>query len=347
MRTVSQSSKSGVALIMVMVAIFALSVLVGAFAYAMKVETRLAQTSNNGETLIWLGRSGVEQAKSILAQANCPYAALNQKWAGGSGSECETNGAFTDLPMKNVPLGEGTFSITITDLERKININRNNPNSEALLRNAIDSIGLSQGEAAMVQDGILDWMDPNPNSNVKHPNGAKTDYYQSLEPPYNAKNGPVDDISELLMIRGISQDNFWGPNSPNHSPAYFQRNNQSRRATDQPMYSAGLEDIFTTMGGPVNINTASREVLLAIPGINETIADQIIQNRNEAPFEEIGYAITSAGAPPNISTYCGVKSLTFEVQVDAEAGGTRRTFYAIVARAANPKKFEVLSFYWK
>jgi len=118
------------ALIMVMVAVFALSVLVGAFAYAMKVETKLAQTANNGETLIWLGRSGVEQAKSILAQVNCRYEALNQKWAGGSGSECETNGAFTDLPMENVPLGDGTFSIKITDLERKININNA---SEALL----------------------------------------------------------------------------------------------------------------------------------------------------------------------------------------------------------------------
>ena len=343
MKIVSKSSKTGVALIMVMVAIFALSVLVGAFAYAMKVETKLAQTANNGETLIWLGRSGVEQAKAILAQVNCRYEARNQKWAGGSGSECETNGAFTDLPMDNVPLGEGTFSIKITDLESKININSA---SEALIRNAIESIGLSQGEAAMVQDGILDWMDPNPNSNIKRPNGAKTDFYQSLEPPYNAKNGPVDDISELLLIRGVTQDIFWGPASTNHSEAYFQRLNQPRRgAIQQPLYSAGLEDIFTTMGGPVNVNTASREVLLAIPGINETIADQIIQNRSEAPFINVGETI-NAGAPPAIGQYCGVNSRTFAVQVNAEVGGTRRTFYAVVGRAG-PKNFQVLSFYWK
>lgn len=344
MKIILRSSKNGVALIMVMVAIFALSVLVGAFAYSMKVETKLAQTANNGETLIWLGRSGVEQAKAILAQVNCRYEAMNQKWAGGTGSECETNGAFTDLPMDNVPLGDGTFSIKITDLERKININSA---SEPLIRNAIESIGLSQGEAAMAQDGILDWMDANPNSNVKHPNGAKTDYYQGLEPSYNAKNGPIDDISELLMIRGVTQDIFWGPASTNHSAAYFQRLNQPRRgAIQQPLNSAGLGDIFTTLGGPVNVNTASREVLLAIPGINETIADQIIQSRNEAPFENIGYVITSAGAPPAIQQYCDVHSRTFEIQVDAEVGGTRKTFYAILGRTG-PKKFEVLSFYWK
>lgn len=343
MKIFSQASKSGVALLMVMVAVFALSVLVGAFAYQMKVETRLAQTANNGETLIWLGRSGVEQAKSILAQVNCRYEALNQKWAGGTGSECETNGAFTDLPMKNIPLGEGTFSIEIQDLERKININMA---SEALLRNAIDSLGLSQGEAAVVQDGILDWMDANPNSNVKHPNGAKTDYYQSLEPPYSAKNGPIDDISELLMIRGITQDIYWGPSSTNHSPAYFQRLNRPGRGFQQPLYSAGLEEVFTTLGGPVNVNTAKREVLLAIPGINETIADQIIQNRNEAPFIDIGETINAGANPQALRQYCGVQSRTFEVKVDAETGGTRRTFYAIIGRAG-PKNFQVLSFYWK
>ena len=80
-----QSGKSGVALIMVMVAIFALSVLVGAFAYAMKVETKLAQTANNGETLIWLGRSGVEQAKAILAQVNCPLRGAESKMGGRDG----------------------------------------------------------------------------------------------------------------------------------------------------------------------------------------------------------------------------------------------------------------------
>ena len=344
MKTVSQSSKTGLALIMVMVAIFTLSVLVGAFAYAMKVETKLAQTANNGETLIWLGRSGVEQAKAILAQGTCRYEALNQKWAGGTGSECETNGAFTDLPMENVPLGEGTFSIKIRDLERKINLNSA---PEALIRNAIESIGLSQGEAAMVEDGILDWMDPNPNSNVKRANGAKTEFYQSLEPPYSAKNGPIDDMSELLLIRGITQDNFWGPSSTNHSESYFQRRNQPRRgAIQQAEYTAGLEDVFTMMGGPVNVNTASREVLLAIPGINETIADQIIQSRSEAPFINAVETI-NAGAPSAISQYCGVNSRTFEVQVEAEVGGTRKTFYGIVGKAVGAKSFQVLSFYWK
>jgi type II secretory pathway component PulK len=96
----------------------------------------------------------------------------------------------------------------------------------------------------------------------------------------------------------------------------------------------------------VNVNTAAKEVLMAIPGINETIADQIIQNRNEAPFENIGYVITSAGAPPSIAQYCDVHSRTFEVQVNAEVGGTRRTFYAIVGRVG-PKTFQVLSFFWK
>jgi type II secretory pathway component PulK len=107
-----------------------------------------------------------------------------------------------------------------------------------------------------------------------------------------------------------------------------------------------LEDIFTTLGGPVNVNTASKEVLMAIPGVNETIADQIIQNRNEAPFIDVGETINAGANPQAIRQYCDVHSRTFEVQVIAEVGGTRRTFYAIVGRAG-PKNFQILSFYWK
>lgn len=335
-----QQRDSGIALIMVMVAVFVLSVLVGAFAYSMKVETRLAQNSNNEENLIWLGYSGVQQAESILAQANCPYEALNQKWAGGIGSECETNGAFTDLPMENIPVGDGKISIKITDLERKININTA---SDQLIQQALTSIGVDASEASAVVDGILDWTDPNPNSNVHRPNGAKSDYYQTLDPPYYAKNGAIDDLSELLLVRGISQDLYWGPASTNHFGAYFQARDQHGRFIQQPAYTAGLVDIFTTMGGKVNINTASATVLQAIPGIDQNMADEIIQMREQAPFADLSFVPGNRGA---LNQYCDVHSYTFEVEVQAEIGGTRGTFNSVIARTG-AKNFQIVSFYWK
>src|SRR5579885_825838 len=61
-------ARDGMALIVVLIAIFVLSLLVGMFAFTMKVESRLAQHANNDTALVWLGRSGVERARWILAQ---------------------------------------------------------------------------------------------------------------------------------------------------------------------------------------------------------------------------------------------------------------------------------------
>ena len=50
---------SAFAVIMVLVAITVLSILAGALAIFMKVESQLAQNSNDSEKLLWIGRAGV------------------------------------------------------------------------------------------------------------------------------------------------------------------------------------------------------------------------------------------------------------------------------------------------
>src|ERR1700758_1923506 len=123
MKISSPSSQCGIALVVVMIAVFVLTVLAGAFAYSMKVETKLAMNSNNQADLEWIGRSGVEYARWILGQEKCPYDSLNQKWAGGPGPAWETKGPLAGLSLTDFHIGDGVFSLKITDLERKINVN--------------------------------------------------------------------------------------------------------------------------------------------------------------------------------------------------------------------------------
>ena len=67
--------------------IFALTVIVAAFAYSMSIEMRLAQITDYDSELEWMGRSGVELARYALAM-KCPdqkdIDSLNQFWAGGT-----------------------------------------------------------------------------------------------------------------------------------------------------------------------------------------------------------------------------------------------------------------------
>ncbi len=46
---------------------------------------------------------------------------------------------------------------------------------------------------------LLDWLDPD---DEPRESGAESEYYQGLDPPYDAKNGPLDSIEELLLVKG-------------------------------------------------------------------------------------------------------------------------------------------------
>jgi hypothetical protein len=58
-----------------------------------------------------------------------------------------------------------------------------------------------------IADAILDWIDEDDESREY---GAESDYYLGLDPPYSAKNAPLDTVEELLLVRGISPQLLFG-----------------------------------------------------------------------------------------------------------------------------------------
>ncbi len=58
-----------------------------------------------------------------------------------------------------------------------------------------------------VADAILDWMD---SDDEPREYGAESDYYQGLSPAYSAKNGPLDTVEELLLVRGVTPQLLFG-----------------------------------------------------------------------------------------------------------------------------------------
>ncbi|MEY2465927.1 MAG: ral secretion pathway protein [Verrucomicrobiota bacterium] len=355
------SRSSGIALIAVMIAIFVLSVLAGAFAYAMKVETKLAMNASHETDLQWLGRSGVEYARWVLGQqlliTQEPYDSLNQKWAGGPGGLASSNSPLADVQLENVHVGNGTFSLKIKDLERKVNINNAD---QSLLQQALTLMGVDASEISYVADGILDWIDAD---DATHINGAESDYYEGLDPAYSAKNAPIDDLSELLLIKGVTQDMYWGAASTNHSSAFFQKVDRFGNLLEGPAYTAGLADIFTPLSsGRININTASATTLQMIPGVDEVIAGNIIKIRSgpdgadgtedDMPFQNVGELRTAGMGQQGgqalqvLSRYCTVRSSTFEVEIDAQIGGSHKKFFAVLGRA-NQRDIQILSFFSK
>jgi len=360
MKRLIRPSNGGVALIVVMIAIAVFTALAGALAYSMKVETRLAMNADNEQQLLWLGRSGVEFARWILAQeaslAGQPYDSLNQIWAGGPGAMSETNSVLAGISLDDFPIGDGTVSLRIVDLERKANINTANA---AVLQQALTVMGVNADDISVVSDSIQDWRSPATAPRVA---GAQSDYYQSLTPPYYAKNAPIDDLSELLLVKGVTPEMYWGGGSSN-SPAPPQRPRLGLGTApgEIPSYPFGLVDVFTAVSsGRLNLNTADENALQLIPGVDASIAAAIIQQRagpdgvdgteDDTPFQNAAGALQSAGLNPADAGRAGnlltTRSSTFEVHVTARIGGATREFKAIILRLTG-NDVRVVGFYWK
>jgi type II secretory pathway component PulK len=97
---------------------------------------------------------------------------------------------------------------------------------------------------------IIDWRDAD---DVELEGGAEKEHYSSLDRPYKCKNAPFTVPEELRLVKGVTGDVF-----------------------------EKMKGFVTVYGdGKVNVNTAPREVLVAL-GMTEDLADRIIAYRNGA-----------------------------------------------------------------
>jgi general secretion pathway protein K len=222
-------------------------------------------------------------------------------------------------------------------------------------------VGVDAGELPSLTGAILDWIDPDDNP---HLDGAENDYYHGLNPPYDAKNGPIDDLTELLMVKGISDHTeiYWGNTVSNHPIGMIQQQfNRDGTAVPQS-YPVGLVNLFTPMSsGRININTASAEVLQLVPGIDAPMAQAIVDGRQGdddgsgllGPYPTVEAVRRIPEVSPmamnGLRQFCSQESKTFRIEVDARIDKYTRQFVAVVRRndRRNPRDLQILTFYWK
>ena len=171
-------------------------------------------------------------------------------------------------------------------------------------------------------DALTDWLD-----NDLH--GLwETPFYREQTPPYEAANRPLYAWGELLWVHGFSRDLF----RPRESNNVF-----AHAAT-------ALLDSFTVVSTPrerplrVNVNTASREVLLAVLGIDQGYAAQaLLALREGGPIRSL-QPIRRTVEPRRqevIERYLDVRSLFFRIEAEAVADGQSTSIRAIAQRGEN------------
>lgn len=133
-----------------------------------------------------------------------------------------------------------------------------------VLVHVLSNLGVGPDRAAEIADAILDWRD---KDEEKRMNGAENEYYSSMPRPYVAKNAPFDSIEELLLVKGVTPDLFYGGSD------------------DFPI---GLREIFTVFHPPgekLNVQYLTPAVLRAYFGLDKEELQQLmdVRERGQAP----------------------------------------------------------------
>ena len=149
---------------------------------------------------------------------------------------------FDDLA--DVPMGPSSFGVAVADLNGRLDLNHAEPTT---LRNFLQQFA-HEGEAAVAAAAIADWRDEDEQAS---PNGAEAVDYARRGSRFEPSNAPLERLEELRRVFGVSD-----------SLAYR------------------IAPFVTVDGdGRVNINSAPREVLAALPGVGPEGARALLQRR--------------------------------------------------------------------
>ncbi|GAB4333978.1 MAG: hypothetical protein Kow0099_05910 [Candidatus Abyssubacteria bacterium] len=249
------------ALLITLLVTIILAVVVLEFNYLMRVHATLSGNLLNDLRTEAAARAGVEMAKARLLsdlqadlEAEFESDTLEEEWA----SEIEFE------------MGAITVKTVVADETAKLNVNRlitrpmSDTDIESVNQTMADNLKrlllLLELDQNLV-DGIIDWLD---EDEQEQPFGAESSYYLSLNPPVLCKNGPIDSVDELLLVKGITRKILYGDSE-----------------------TPGLAQFITVAGdkeGRININTADEKTLSAVLN-SESVASMLIESRNETAFK--------------------------------------------------------------
>jgi general secretion pathway protein K len=332
-----KNNQKGIALMAVLWVLVLLIALATEFAFSMKMEVNTTRNYKEDTESYYLSRAGFNLALAELFKeakfhsiheehgwitGNINPASATNKSTPSSGqqnSDAEQTSDQKELEKEelvqdfdivnrtNIELENGSITYTIRDENGKISINSA---SKITLDKLLQFSGVEDKiEISTISNSILDWIDTDKNHRL---NGAEDDYYRTQNPPYYAKNAPIETIDELLKIRGITEEILYGPKEKNDGNE-----------------KTGIADHLTVYKiSTVNPNTASEEVLNIL--FQSKQVSKILKNRNTKGF------------------HSNTLSNFFHITSTGKITGSRteHTVETIVEKSISGNKAQMLIHYW-
>ena len=187
---------------------------------------------------------------------------------------------MTNPTQRRIPRGStavdytfpsGVAHVEIIPEAAKLDVNKALP--EELYR-LIAALGVEPERAQQITLGIVDWRSP-----LGQDASAIDQYYLSLTPSFRARHASFEEIEELLLVRGVTPDIFYG--------TYIPVPDAERGGGPRLAPRAGLVDCLSVFGSTqqVDANTASPAVLAAI-GLAPAAVNALLERRRNAPFTQ-------------------------------------------------------------
>lgn len=329
--------QQGSALILVLWVLGLLSMLVASFAFEAHIESRLTSFYRDRTKAEFLARSGLDVAELLVAKSTRLRGAVRDEAKAASdiwydpALQLAKGGTVSFVhDLAEAGVGQGVIRLSITPEPARRNVNKltdQAPGSDETWERILDVGGVPEQMWPTLIDSFYDWTD---EDDTPRPDGAETDdYYANLDPPYRARNGPLDTIGEMALIKGFSTDILQGGTL---STGMFE---------SDAVVMSGIADMLTTYGdGKVNINAASARVLRTLPGVDAEMAAYIVSERamwvDGTGEERQGFTSTDEmlALVPDFPTaaveFLGLESTEFRITSTGDFNGVLRTIWCIV-----------------
>jgi general secretion pathway protein K len=186
---------------------------------------------------------------------------------------------------------------------------------------------LGEEEAEAIVEAVVDWIDE--DDDTRGFGGAESSYYQGLEIPYEPRNSPMEFVEELLLVRGITPELYYG--------------------TEE---IPGLAILATPHGwdGKININTAEPLVLAALSDqIEPDMVDGLLTYRDyeDSDLTNPEWYKWAPGFPSDIEIppeLITTQSSYFEIFTEVVMEKMKKKVRGLVARGPGSRTELV---YWK
>ncbi len=206
-------------LVAVLIVVTVLALAAYRFTDAMTSEYTVAARSAEAAQTKAFAASGVHYAMGVLADPSTFSGTLNSNPYDNPGAfSAQTvgpgtkrnGGRFSLISVGDTYTGSGESRYAVrygvTDESAKLNLNgmmRLDPTGDTLYKALLNLPNMT----ADIADAIVDYLDADDTARTE---GAESSYYAGLSPPYQAKNGPLNSVDELLLVKGVTPQLLFG-----------------------------------------------------------------------------------------------------------------------------------------